>query len=254
MAAQQHIALVVEAKELPAQQHARNLSQQLGIDLFTSEEFPHASDELVLVQTDDRLELRLGRMRASADLTDVDPAIRSGRAGRSGPLIRALGKNIKTVVDATAGFGGDAVLMACMGFQVLAIERSPIIFAVLADGVQRARNHPELGSIVRDRLTVQRGDAQQVLHEMVDPPDAVFIDPMFPPKRKTSALARKSVRMIRAVVGNDPDAAELLAVARAVAQHRVVVKRPDDAEPLAPNPTITFPGSTVRYDVYVRTG
>ena len=73
---------------------------------------------------------------------------------------------------------------------------------------------------------------------------------MFPPKRKKSAAVKKEIRLLRALVGDDPDAVDLLAISRRVALQRVVVKRPDDALPLTPDPSMSISGKLVRYDVY----
>jgi 16S rRNA (guanine1516-N2)-methyltransferase len=53
------------------------------------------------------------------------------------------------------------------------------------------------------------------------------------------------------VVGDDADALALLEVSRRTALERVVVKRPDDAPPLAPDPSMRIAGKLVRYDVYL---
>jgi 16S rRNA (guanine1516-N2)-methyltransferase len=81
----------------------------------------------------------------------------------------------------------------------------------------------------------------------------VVIDPMFPPKRKRSALPRKEMAVLREVVGSDLDAAELLRIARKCARMRVALKRGDDAEALAA-PEWTIGGTTVRYDVWRASG
>ena len=73
---------------------------------------------------------------------------------------------------------------------------------------------------------------------------------MFPAKRK-SALAKRHIRLVREIVGADPDAVELVELARAQAGKRVVVKRPTYAEPLGGPPDMTFDGKLVRYDVYL---
>ena len=80
-------------------------------------------------------------------------------------------------------------------------------------------------------------------------PDAVVIDPMFPPKKKKSALPRKEMVALREAVGADLDAAELLAAARACARQRVVLKRGDDAPELA-KPDWSIEGTTVRFDAW----
>ena len=107
---------------------------------------------------------------------------------------------------------------------------------MLLDGMRRAEADPAIASRLGGRLRIwpEPADVRTVLEALAAwgerSPDAVFLDPMFPPRRKDTALARKSVRMIRAIVGSDEDAAEVLAVARRQVR-RVVVKRPPEAAP-----------------------
>ena len=87
-----------------------------------------------------------------------------------------------------------------MGYRVTAIERSAIIAALLQDGLSRA------GELFTGRVDVIAGDTREVLPNIYPAPDTVYLDPMFPPKRKHSALAKKSVRTLRDLVGDDNDA------------------------------------------------
>jgi 16S rRNA (guanine1516-N2)-methyltransferase len=59
------------------------------------------------------------------------------------------------------------------------------------------------------------------------------------------------MRILRMLVGGDEDSGKLLRIARAVATKRVVVKRHLRAPALADDVTVSYPGRTVRYDVYV---
>jgi 16S rRNA (guanine1516-N2)-methyltransferase len=81
----------------------------------------------------------------------------------------------------------------------------------------------------------------------------VLVDPMFPPRRKASALARKDVRMLRAAAGDDGDSAALFSAARHAARLRTCVKRADDAPGIegAGPPDLAFEGRTSRIDVYL---
>lgn len=169
---------------------------------------------------------------------------------RRQPLARALGRSVCTVIDATAGMGQDAFLLACFGYEVTAIERVAPLALLLADAVERASLDDRLRGAMGDRLRVVHADAAPYLASLESPPDAVYVDPMFPPKRKASALPPKPVQMLRRLVGDDADAAELLAIARQTARQRVVVKRPTHAKPLAPSPDASHEGKLVRYDVY----
>ena len=72
------------------------------------------------------------------------------------------------------------------------------------------------------------------------------------PHRDKSALVKKEMRVFQDLVGADSDADGLLAPALALARKRVVVKRPDYAEPLAGHkPSTCIETKKNRFDVYV---
>ena len=179
-------------------------------------------------------------------------SLKGGRAeARAMPIVKAVG-DARTVVDATAGLLGDAFLLAVAGFEVTAIERSALVYLLAKDGVERAERDPRLAELLGGRLKVVHADAREWLSARAgtaEAPDAIVIDPMFPPKKKKSALPRKEMVALREAVGADLDAAELLAAARACARHRVVLKRGDDAPELA-KPDWSIEGTTVRFDAW----
>ncbi|NWO09197.1 class I SAM-dependent methyltransferase [Chromohalobacter salexigens] len=159
-----------------------------------------------------------------------------------------------SIVDATAGLGRDAFVLASLGAQVLLIERVAAIYALLEDGVRRARADEEAAEIVA-RMRVANGDAARELATLVArhdvAPQVVHLDPMFPHRDK-SALVKKEMRVFRELAGGDDDAPRLLEAALQVATHRVVVKRPRRAPPLeGPSPDHVIEGKTSRYDLYV---
>ena len=81
--------------------------------------------------------------------------------------------------------------------------------------------------------------------------DVVYLDPMYPHREK-SALVKKDMRAFQTLVGSDTDADALLTPALALASKRVVVKRPDFAQPLAGvKPTMAIQTKKNRFDVYV---
>ena len=83
--------------------------------------------------------------------------------------------------------------------------------------------------------------------------DVVYLDPMFP-HRKKSALVKKEMRVFQQLLGSDDDADSLLAPARELAGKRVVVKRPAYAEPLADvPPAMAITSKKHRFDVYIST-
>ena len=229
---------------------ARELADELSLPFMDPGE---PGFDLHLVLTSGRLELRDGRNPrlgpVYVDFTPLDLRPYSRNLSRRQPLARAFGKKTRTVADATAGYGQDALLLTLMGFHVTAIERSPVVAALARDGLQRFIEHTNTS--LSGRLQLMTGDARALLASAVPRPDAVFLDPMFPPKRRRSAAVKKEMRLLRELVGDDADAAELLDISRRIARDRVVVKRPDDAPPLAPGPSMSLKGKLVRYDVYL---
>jgi len=174
--------------------------------------------------------------------------------GRKQPLGRAIGLKsgvFPLVCDATAGLGRDAFVFACLGCTVMMVERSPVLAALLADGLQRLAQEPELTE-VSQRLQLIHHDAARWLTTTIDSLDVVYLDPMYPKRQKT-ALVKKEMRILQTLVGQDSDAPNLLQIALQKARNRVVVKRPKGALPLleSPAPHFDIASENTRFDVYL---
>lgn len=154
------------------------------------------------------------------------------------------------VVDATAGLGRDAFVLARLGCAMSLIERQPLIYALLEDGMQRALADPVVGAIVA-QMRLIGGNAIDVLRTWKsEPPQVIYLDPMFPHRDKSS-LVKKEMRLFRPLAGDDDDAPVLLDVALALASHRVVVKRPRKAPAIAGEPPgYVLEGKSSRFDIY----
>jgi 16S rRNA (guanine1516-N2)-methyltransferase len=172
------------------------------------------------------------------------------KKGKNEIIARAIGLNKKCfdVIDLTAGLGQDAVVLARLGCTVRAVERSPWIYPLLQDAKKRAFGKLEW----IDRLSFHEGEAAQYLKNMSVSyrPQVIYLDPMFPEKKK-KALPRKEMQIFRELIGEDPDAGELLQLALQFSTERVVVKRPLKAPDLGPGVVHRFEGSSVRYDLYL---
>lgn len=205
---------------------------------------------------------------ASADSTAtatrvdfLDPALlyRLRTSGKRQGLGQALGLHrhpAPLVLDATAGLGRDALLMAHLGCEVLMLERSPLVHALLEDGLARAlaAGDEPLLSAALPRLRLQHGEARHwlaaVLRGEQPQPDVVYLDPMFPPRNK-SAKVKKDMALLQELLGAEEDFPSLLQAACAAARLRVVVKRPGHRPDLTlPPPTFTVPGKTAQFEVY----
>ena len=177
--------------------------------------------------------------------------------GRGQPLARAIGLKHganPTVVDATAGLGRDAFVLANLGTQVTMIERSPILAALLTDGLHRLASNTDEPDIANIQLQLIQANAIEWLQQQAQKtdgrPDVVYLDPMYPHRSK-SALVKKEMRALRALVGDDVDSAQLLQAARQCALKRVVVKRPKGAPTINDSkPSGNVQSKNTRYDLY----
>ncbi|MCA9461524.1 MAG: class I SAM-dependent methyltransferase [Nitrospira sp.] len=156
-----------------------------------------------------------------------------------------------TIVDATAGWGRDAFVLATLGCRVHMIERSEMIATLLEDGLRRAAQDEKLGPLISAKLSLTCGESRQILQQLPFEPEVIYLDPMFPHKEK-SALVKKDMRVLQEVVGPDEDADELFTIARTVATNRVVVKRPDYADFLSGlKPQTSIKTKKHRFDIYL---
>jgi 16S rRNA (guanine1516-N2)-methyltransferase len=154
-----------------------------------------------------------------------------------------------SVLDATAGLGRDAFVLASLGCTLTLVERQPIVAALLEDALRRARDDPETAAIAA-RMRLIRSDATALMRAWRDPPpEVVYLDPMFPPRSKT-AQVKKEMRLFRPLA-DDGDSPALLEAALTLAPCRVVVKRPRMAPPIAGAPPgYTLEGRACRFDIY----
>ena len=179
--------------------------------------------------------------------------------GKGQMIAKAVGlhqANSLKVLDATAGLGGDAFVLASLGCTVTLQERSPIAYALLEDGLERARQYAidaqdnELSNILQRMALTHCNSAHQIFEGV----DVVYLDPMFP-ERKKKAAVNKGMKAFHSLIGSDDDADELLTHALQQPIKRVVVKRPR----IAPNlqdladgrlPHYTLEGKSSRFDIY----
>jgi 16S rRNA (guanine1516-N2)-methyltransferase len=126
--------------------------------------------------------------------------------GKNQLIAKAVGIKPKiklSVLDVTAGLGRDAFVLAILGCDVMMCERSPVIFALLQDGLQRAEKENWFQQL---SLKLIHADALNYFSQINknNYPDVIYIDPMFPERNK-SALVKKEMRVLREVVGDDVD-------------------------------------------------
>lgn len=189
-------------------------------------------------------------MELTADLSRMLPRLRPDRLGRE-LLVRAArvrGVERPRAVDATAGLGEDSLLLAASGFSVTMFEKDPVIAALLRDALERAAGDPALAAVVA-RMELVEADSVAALRSWPEPPDVVFLDPMFPERTKSAAV-KKKFQLMHRLERPCEDERELLDAALAAGPRKVVIKRPPKGPWLAGvRPSYSLAGKAVRYDV-----
>lgn len=234
---------------------SRDLSARLAVPLYHSVD-KNTPEEFYLSWRDGCLKLLDKELLKKGGLTvDIEPRPgeqHSWPAPKQGALAQALGRKTRTVVDATTGWAQDSLHMFRMGYDLICVERSPVMVALLTDAFLRLE---KLDWVKKLDLAVPElipGNAIEILAQLTDAPDCIYIDPMFPAKRKKSALPKKSMLILRDLLGDDIDKGALFDVALQATGKKVVVKSPDYAAPLGGKPTASFKSKLLRYDVYMK--
>ena len=246
-------AVRVEAITPLYQNDARLLAGRLGLPIEGDAEFVlQVGEQGVSLQC--LTEKNIGAL--AVDFIEGAVAHRRKFGGGKGQMIaKAVGIQgaiRPSVLDATAGLGKDAFVLASLGCEIKLIERQPIIATLLEDGLVRALQDIEVAPIAQ-RMQLLKGNSIELIKTWQDtPPQVIYVDPMFPHRDK-SALVKKEMRLFRPLVGDDMDASELLTAALALASHRVVVKRPRKAPIIeGATPSFSLEGKSSRYDIYAK--
>ena len=248
------VSIQVELGEAP--ERARLLAQRLGLPVV---EKSSAADSWKVAEGLVTLRYFDGKLQAlskdqsgnqyvvETDFLQVGSAKRLLRA-RSELVVKAIQgrqKSLLTVLDATAGLAGDAMLVAALGHPVTALERAPLVYELAEDGLERARiagvtELPKL--ILADGLQWLSSQPGLLF-------DVIYLDPMFEASGK-QALPRKQMQLLRRVGSDLAGIEDLFSCARQRARLRVVVKRPPKGNWLIEPPAYSIKGQRVRFDIY----
>lgn len=234
-------------------------AERLGVPLL--EDLPRDGPGVVLRASEPPALQILGRRAPKA--VAVDFAGRqlqqrvAGSTVRRDPLARAVGLHRRPqtpVVDATAGLGHDGWVLATLGAPMTWIECSPVLAALLGTALEQAATTATLAATA-DRVQLLPGDLCSVLVQVpAAAREVVYIDPMYPDGSTRGGVGRQA-QVLRALHADAPGPGEdeLLAAALDHATRRVVVKRPQRADPIAGTaPTRSVAGKAVRFDIYER--
>jgi 16S rRNA (guanine1516-N2)-methyltransferase len=239
---------------------AQQLATKLDLPLLEPEDHFEKGAIYLLYQTDGLHIVATTHqqpLRFHIDFGDGLYLRRQQTGGKDQGLAKAVGikqNYLPTVLDATAGFARDSFTLASLGCQVTLLERSPVLAAMLEDAIERASYDHQIASIIA-RMQLHTMDAQAYLINVTTnkypAPDAIYLDPMFP-ERKKKAQVKKEMQILHQLLGSDDQTPYPLELALAIAKQRVVVKRPKQAEDLNnQQPSYRIVGKASRYDIYL---
>lgn len=245
--------LVVWAEKEEYYKEAESIASHLGVAFYREKsEAPEGRLELIM----DSLGLALsdGDMVLRADLTKMLPRLKKSNL-QNEMLVKAArlkGENRGlNIIDATAGFGEDSLLLAAAGNYVTLYEYDSVIAALLRDGLKRAAKHPELMNIVA-RMSLIEGDSIEAMNNISEEnrPDVILLDPMFPERQK-SASVKKKFQLLQQIESPCAEEGMLLDAAIAAKPRKIVIKRPVKGPYLdGKKPNYSYTGKAIRYDCF----
>jgi len=243
---------------------AAALAAELALPLLPPATDPAATDvaAMLLVVAGTRLALQRPGARAPGPVA-VDfgsGGMRHRRRGGGNELLgRAVGVGRAPglrVLDATAGLGRDAFVLADLGCEVLLCERHPVVARLLHAGMAQARDSGDPWLATRlARMQLLSLDPRQAAPGALAGIEVIYLDPMFTSTGGSAAAKRDmtALQLLLSGAAAPEDAPQLLEWALAQDVARVVVKRPLKGAPLGGRaPSHCIRGRAVRYDVHVR--
>jgi 16S rRNA (guanine1516-N2)-methyltransferase len=265
-----HATVAFELTDHPDPAAMRAVAQRLGLVPAASAAGQQAAFLLRADATGLCLQDRGSPLAAPTRVDFCDPALqhRLRTSGKRQGIGKAVGLDklppgvSLQVLDATAGLGRDALVLAHLGCRVQLLERSPVLHAMLGEGLRQAALAQQAAatagvpsSAALGRLSLRHAEARDCFAAIAagqqPQPDVIYLDPMFPP-RSGSAKAKKDITALHGLLGSESDLAGLLRAALPCARYRVVLKRPEarlDAG--LPMPTLWLQSKATCFAVYV---
>lgn len=235
--------LIVCAKEEEMIGRAEQLAKKLGVPLLDK-----MGEELTLLVEKEGLSLCGYGLSYKGDFEKLLKRVSKGRLFHEMLVHVAKTKKENPIaIDATAGMGEDAFLLAAYGYKVYLFEQNPVVAALLSDALDRATEHDELKEII-ERMHFVEKNSIDGMTDILEEIDLIYLDPMFPARQK-SGLINKKLQLIQKLEQPCMREEDLLAAAVAKNPKKIVIKRPLKGTNLADKkPSYTIKGKAIRYD------
>ena len=269
----QRLQALIEQHQLPivlkAELFADKLNQKRRQQLSQT-----ATQPILLLDDKDKLSWLSDGLSVAPEWDKLQRRVVS--AGRKSELLLQAAKltTDSRVIDATAGFGHDSLILASTGAQVIMLEQQPLMALFLLAEQQRMSALPNWQKLM-SRLRIINTDALSYFASLqaeslntIKKVDVIYLDPMFPEdsyqdsKTGKGAKVGKHMQALHQLASppTEEEERQLLQSAQVVvgqnlqntqAQGRVVVKRPQLAPLLAnQQASESWHNEAVRFDGY----
>ena len=182
----------------------------------------------------------------------LDPKLLARAIQKNQALIKACNnkkREIHSIIDLTAGWGRDSLILATHGQSVTMIEQNGLIYNCLNYLLSIAQ-HDSTQACFQNLNALNLNSLEYLNSEDYSMADCLYLDPMFP-AHKSTALPSKDLQILQLMTTN-LDIESLFEAALVRAKHRVVVKRPLHAPTLSNTKAdIVYKEKTIRFDVYL---
>ena len=227
---------------------AREVAQQLRLQ-YDSYQDP-VGLFLVVGEASAWLELDGVRVAVQFDSAAMQHRRKGGHNEILGRAVGLKADRKPLIWDATGGLGRDAFVLADLGCEVMLCERVPVLAWLLDQAVQAAAvSGVDQVRAAAERMCLLAADSKT---QRAPAGTVIYLDPMFPERKKAAAVKKESA-MLQHLVDQADDSEALWQWAWDQPVERIVVKRPLRA-PILGNirPTHTLKGKSVRFDVFAR--
>ena len=234
----------------------RDMAKRLAVEFETEiiTEMPKNKDARFFTLDKDGLTFICENQELRGDFTRLLPRVTGGHLQHEILLKVAKVQDDSDAqpraVDATAGLGEDSFILAACGYRVEMFEHNPVTAALLKDALIRAKKDPKTKEIA-SRMSLTKGDSKEMLGGLDYIPDVLYLDPMYPEKKK-SAQSKKKLQVLHMIEAPCADEIELVNAAIATKAKKIIIKRPPEADFLAGRePSYSVERKAVRYDCIV---
>ena len=152
----------------------------------------------------------------------------------------------KKILDGTGGLGHDAFILALLGQEVTIIEKNIGLCILVEEAIN---NLPDISyfNLAKNKISIVNGDSREYFDQIQDF-DVIYLDPMF---NSTKNIARtRSLSFINEYLSDYDNPLDDFLAAN---YKRIVIKKELKASyGNLIEPTVSFRGSSIRFDVYVK--